>query len=182
MLKKDIDLERAVKLLLTNTDSIDMRYKDGSTLLMRAITFNNFEFAKLFLDYGANPDACNNDQMTALMYAANSGDPAIIDYLISKGALVNACDRFNKTSLIYAVEVLNEPAAKLLVAKGADVNDVSCIVTLMTAARTADLHTLKLLLDLGIRPNICSKGGTELINAVQARSSPTIKFGAVLDN
>ncbi len=172
--KENIDLERAIKFLLTKTNSIDTRYKDSSTLLMHAITFKNFEFVKLLLDYGANPNATNNDKITPLMYAANFGCLEIIDYLISKGALINACDRYNKTPLVYAIEKYNDLAAKFLIVNGADINDVSCAATFMIAARTEDLQLLKIFLDLGINQNACNKGGTALINAIKAKSIPAI--------
>ncbi len=156
--KENIDLEKAIQFLLTNTiTGIDIRCKDGLTLLMHAIAIKNFELVKLLLAYGANPNACNNDQITPLMYAISFNCFEIIDYLINKGALINACDRYKKTPLVYAAEKDNFDLIKKLVNLGAIIEDESIETSPLNPVHKINQAIVKFLRSVAQNKNITIK-------------------------
>ena len=80
------------------------------------------EQTQLALNAGANVNARNTRNQTALMYAADEGHTEIAKLLIEKGADVNARDNDGWTPLMYAADEGRTEMGKLLIEKGADVN------------------------------------------------------------
>ncbi len=71
---------------------------------------------------GVSPDCRDNEGKTALMRAAEDGNPALVAVLIRHGANVNALDADGETALMKAVAGNHPEIAKLLISYGADLN------------------------------------------------------------
>ena len=74
-----------VKAHLTNAE-IEVRDRRGATSLMHAAAFGNLETLKLLLDAGADVNAHNDFDATALLWSARDPDKARL--LIGRGANV----------------------------------------------------------------------------------------------
>ncbi len=118
-----------VQLLLEKGANVNAADKAGSTALMKAIEINDMDIVQVFLEKGADIEAQhepapeNADELTkmtndgqtpfegqtALMYAAQFGNPALVDTLIAKGAKLGATDRYGMTALMYAAKFPDSP-------------------------------------------------------------------------
>ncbi len=106
---------------LLKTADVDTRDKLGATPLMLAAAFGSLDAMLLLLDAGANVNAKNNFDATALLWSA--GDPVKVRLLVEKGADVKARSKQGRTaSLIAAAHDGNSETVKLLIVKGADVS------------------------------------------------------------
>ena len=88
-----------VKAHLTKAE-IEVRDGRGATPLMHAAAFGNLETLKLLLDAGADVNARNDFDATALLWAAR--DPEKARLLIEHGADVNAQSKQGRTPLMVA--------------------------------------------------------------------------------
>jgi ankyrin repeat protein len=68
--------------------------------LIKAAGEDNLDQVKELIAQGANANAKNNNNFTALMYAAAGGRTAIVETLLAKGADVNAKDQYGSTALM----------------------------------------------------------------------------------
>ncbi len=82
--------------------------------LIEAAEDGHTEVVKELLKKGANVNACNSSEETALMMAVKTGNPLVVKALIDKGADVNAKDKKGTTPLMLAVENRRYTVAKLL--------------------------------------------------------------------
>ena len=101
----------------------DVNTKDarGSTLLMHAAAVGSPEAVKLLLDSGADVNAKNEVEATALILGAGNAEKARM--LVEKGADVNAHSKLGRTPLMIAAGCDGCTATvKLLLDKGADPN------------------------------------------------------------
>ncbi|MCU0639469.1 MAG: ankyrin repeat domain-containing protein [Candidatus Krumholzibacteria bacterium] len=85
-----------------------------------AATTGNVEIARILLDAGAEIDAGDSDNSTALGIAAMRGHAPLVTLLIERGANVNHRDRKADCPLSFAVGAGKEEIAKQLVDAGAD--------------------------------------------------------------
>lgn len=67
-----------------------------------AVQYGSLADVKKILIDGADVNACDANQMTALHYAAQSEDTALVDFLLDSGAQLTAQDRSNMTPLHHA--------------------------------------------------------------------------------
>ena len=74
------------------------------------------------IDEGADVNAKDKNKMTALHWAAYSGNPDLAKLIIAKGADINAKDRDGSTPLHKAAYEGNKDVAELLIAMGVDLN------------------------------------------------------------
>ena len=111
---------------------------------------------------GANPNAANDNGVTALMLAALRGYLEIAKVLIDAGANPNAANDNGVPALIYAVEQGHPEIVKMLLAVGANPNakKSSSWTTLMGAVWHGHLEITKILLDAGANPNATRDNGT----------------------
>lgn len=102
---------------------------------------------KAFLDVGADVDARNTSNDTALHMAIVHKQTEVAKTLVAANADVNLRGRFNRTALHIAVIQREKALVELLVAAGADVNarDESNCTALHMAATQGEGEVLKLL-------------------------------------
>jgi ankyrin repeat protein len=126
------------------------RDRRGSTLLMHAGAFGTAEAVKALLDAGADVNARNSFEATALVWSA--GDDAKVRLLVEHGADVNARTKLGRTPLMAAAACDGCSATvRYLLSKGADVNakDGSGVGALQLAALAGDAKSVGLLLAAG---------------------------------
>lgn len=75
--------------------------KQGNTPLIWSAIFRMYECMDLLLKSGANIANVNNNNCTALHFAANNCDVEAVELLLRRGANVNSVDNDNKTPLDY---------------------------------------------------------------------------------
>ena len=110
-----------VKFLKEHLDqpSLGARDRRGATLLMHAAAFGNVEILKLLLDAGADVNARNDFDATALLWGAR--DPEKARLLIEHGANVNARSKQGRTPLMLAsLRPGGSETVALMLQKGAD--------------------------------------------------------------
>jgi ankyrin repeat protein len=151
------DAFRAVRennLTALKTADLNARDNRGNTLLTYAASFGSPAAVKLLLDRGAEVDAKNQFDATALILGAS--DPEKARLLIAKGAGVNAISKLGRTPLMTAAacEGCSE-TVRLLLSKGAKPvgHDAVSHAALYSAAQANDVETIRLLLEHGADPN-----------------------------
>ncbi len=87
--------------------------------LISAVKNGDLKSVETFIVAGANLEARDNQDMTALMIAADRGYSDIARALIDAGADINAQDKFGCTALFKAADKNHVGIVKMLVAKGA---------------------------------------------------------------
>jgi ankyrin repeat protein len=92
---------RITKFLIEAGAQLNCTKPHGMTLLMMACQNNDAALVKMLLAYGANPNVCNNEGITALV---QSDDYEIIRMLLYAGANVNIIHKDTSTPLIIATE------------------------------------------------------------------------------
>src|SRR5262245_10538815 len=88
-----------IKAHLTKPE-LEARDRRGSTPLMHAAAFGNFDTLKLLSDAGADLGARNDMDATALLWAAS--DSAKARLLIERGADVTVASKLGRTPLMVA--------------------------------------------------------------------------------
>jgi ankyrin repeat protein len=139
----------------------------ATTLLMYAAAFGTVEAMQALIDAGADVNAKNALDATALMWCAN--DLAKVRLLVDKGADVNATSKQGRTPLLIAASHDGaEPIVKLLLSKGADVKarDGFQNTPLIAAADANDVRVVKLMIEKGVDVNATNLiGSTALMGA-----------------
>lgn len=153
-----IDLLRSADLAAFNEgvaakpELLNARGIDGSTPFMYAAMYGNAVFLKQLLARGADPNAHNDANATALLYAAHSLEKTRV--LVDAGADVNARSDDGRTPLLIASGIPgNLATVRLLLEHGAAVNPTSRSFADATPLRSAieapDYDIAKLLVDRG---------------------------------
>lgn len=169
----------AVRALLRKSD-VNTRDPRGATPLMYAAAVGSLEAMKLLAEAGADINARNAFDATALMWCA--GDLAKVRFLLSKGADVTAHSKLGRTPLVIAA--MYDGASeiiRLLMEKGADVSarDKEGVTALESAATVNDVESARLLLAKGADPNTKDSAGfTPLLAAASNgdRSTEMVKL------
>jgi uncharacterized protein len=95
---------------------------DSEDNLLQAAKSCNANIMQDMLVRGADINAPDKYQKTALMIAAERGCMNVVRLLIDKGANVNARDNLGGTALMMAAMRGSEDIVRILLEKGADVN------------------------------------------------------------
>ena len=113
-----------VKLLMDHYPTPDSLTRDinkvylSETLLVRAAKVHNLDIVSLLLEHGANVNAVDNNDSTALHAVLNSDDSenvtAIVKLLLARGANVSLRTQEFKTALMFAAVHVHQEAVKLL--------------------------------------------------------------------
>lgn len=116
---------------------------------------------KALLKSGADVNAAQGDGMTALHWAASSGDAALTQMLLAAGANIRATTRLGGiTALHMASQAGHSQVVAALIAAGADSNSATATgaTALMLAARSGDSATVTKLVETGANVNAKEKG------------------------
>ena len=149
-----------------------------TTPLHYAALYGNVESVRILLEHGADVNARNKSEATALIYAAYNFDKTRL--LVEKGADVNAHSTSGMTPLLVAVSVHgNLATVRYLLEKGADVKPAGPIGSdaLQTAALKGDAEMVRLLLQKGADPQRKDMGGfTALLNAFSVTDPERVRM------
>ncbi len=147
---------------------VNVQTSEGTTPLMLAALYGTADTIRLLVDHGADPNAVDKNDASALLFAA--GDLAKVRLLIDRGANVNAQSALGNTPLIAAAAHSdNLEVVKLLLEKGADVHakNVNNVSALAAAVVASDAATVRFLLDQGCKPdrinNLFGAAGNSLL-------------------
>ena len=121
------------------------------------------EIVQSLFDKNIDVNTKDNNDKSALMWAAELTDIEIVNLLIRGGANVNAQDKSGFTALIYALKSGNKDTVKLLIANGADYVGV-----LFNTVKSDSIEAMDFLIDCGINVNIqYTNGCTALVYALK---------------
>jgi ankyrin repeat protein len=107
---------RVVKYLLEAGADIETRDFFGATALLRAVQYAAVDVARVLMDYGANPNAVDNNSQTILHRAALSRNKAILEFLATRLELSSVDIEAKNNSDLTARECLLQlqPSVELL--------------------------------------------------------------------
>ena len=107
---------------LLQGQSVNSRSRAGDPAIVIAAQRGNLQVLKFLLEKGAKPDLYDRQTgKTALVAAAEIGEPAMIAILLSYEADVNLADRQGETPLMKAARVGSQESLQLLLEAGADI-------------------------------------------------------------
>ena len=150
-------------LILTAGFGTAWQSKGTSPTLLEAIRANDLERVRVLLAAGADPNAKDANDASALMYAALYSGPGMLNLLIAGGADVKLRDKNGLTALGWAAH--SKESAKVLLEAGADVNAKSNLggtPLLIAAAYPGNTGLLRLMLEKGANIHISVSGSTAL--------------------
>ncbi len=139
---------------LTTSATVNARDKHGTTALMYSMVIGSVESTKLLLSNGADVNAKNDFDATALVWGATDLEKARL--LLARGADVNASSKMGRTALMTAAyRNGGSETVRLLLDKGAHVSviDKAGSAPLAIAAGADDMASVRLLLTHGANPN-----------------------------
>lgn len=114
--------EEAVKFLLLNNANPNLANSRGSTPLHMATEKHLKPLVELLLGRrSTSVNAKDEDQYTALHWAAQNGDEAITRVLLDRGAAINEMDGQGRTPAHVACQHGQENVIRVLLSRGADV-------------------------------------------------------------
>lgn len=145
---------------------------DTGSKLIEASRNGDFSTVKSLIDSGANVNAMDDDQLTALHHAVIGRNRDIVELLISKGADVNAKGQYGQTpfslTVVAPFQRRTLPSqgeidccramAEMLIASGAEI-DIHRLAT------SGDIKRIKELIEKGADVNSISDDGESLITS-----------------
>ncbi|HYP08596.1 MAG TPA: ankyrin repeat domain-containing protein [Bryobacteraceae bacterium] len=160
-------------------EELAARDRRGATPLMHAAAFGTAEMVKILLHAGADVNARNDSDATALLWAARQPEKARL--LIQAGADVNARSKQGRTPLMVAsLRRGNVPTVALLLEKGADVHakgNRPGFTALRLAAGAGDAEIMRLLIEKGADPDAKDiGGGTPLFAAASSGNADAVRL------
>ncbi len=153
-----------VPLIESGADPNEVDPITGGTALSVAVSFNNFESAKLLLEHGADPNLPGTWGVPPLVipplnYGAPQTQP-IIELLLDHKADITVQDTAHQTALHRAAEAGNLPLLERLIAAGADIDAMSDYGTAWhIALRNGHVPVADALIRAGADVSIPDPGG-----------------------
>lgn len=168
-------------LLEYNTENANLVIdkKNHSLLMYTAHNPTDLEIAKLLLERGANSQACDNQQETVLMHAAQVNNKKLLKLLLQKTNNINALDFMSGSALECATQSNAQENVLYLLKKGATIDDEPLLWPIIrnniflikefmnrgaktnasprylrTAIRERNLEALQFLCENGANPNL----------------------------
>lgn len=171
------ELASFLRLAKATPKLLNARGPDGSTPFMYAILYTSTATVDRLLRMGADPNAHNDANTTALMWAARYPDKATL--LIAHGADVNAkSDEFRTALMIAARRPGEAPMVKLLLDHGANPNPnknpMAQSSPLIDAVTAGDAASVRLLMEHGA--NAPAIAEFALTMAVQSRCAECLQL------
>lgn len=173
-----------------STDEMLARFGDprghdlaGVTPLMRAVGPGCSDVLLSLIKRGAEVNAQNANGQTALMHAAQLGNPTAVQILLSHGARVDfSANLGGDTALHYACQQFNVEVVRQLIKAGADPNvrDTHGWTPLKRAAEGNQLEMAEALLGAGADPLVSDKEGLRPLLYAARQSGPQL-VSALLD-
>jgi ankyrin repeat protein len=180
----EIDIFAAIRnddlTAVRNLRDSDLEKKDrhGSTPLMHAAAFGSVESIEILLKKGADVNAKNAFNATALLRCA--GDARKARMLIERGADVKIAAQTGRTPLIVAArQPGNAAIVALMISKGADVQakDRNGVTALHQATNAGDLESMRLLIENGADVNaLDSLGDSPLLKGAGLGSAAVVRL------
>jgi palmitoyltransferase len=151
-------------------DFINARCGDSKHQATALMLCSSVPCAIVLIDQGARLDMRNSSGMTALHYAASTGNAGIVSLLIHRGANVNQRDSRGATALHWAVFEGYQYTAMLLVGYHADMSifDSEHQTPLMIASALGDSFLAKQLVIEGAPLKMLDKHGRTAIEIARA--------------
>ncbi|MCK5605998.1 ankyrin repeat domain-containing protein [Candidatus Pacearchaeota archaeon] len=133
------------------------------------------------LNKGADINASDSQDLTALRWAAANGDRMTVQFLLKNGARVNENSSGIEGSLplLLAARIGDTEMARLLLEHGASLlsKDRGGMCVLMVAAETGNFGVAELLVESGIDVNVRdNSGSTALMAAAEAGNARILSF------
>lgn len=150
-------------------DTSYFRQGEDDWNMIESVLRGNQQALMLLLNQGADPNAMARGGMTALMFAAESGDTLMVQVLVLNGANLEATISEGTTPLMVAVLNSHFRVAHFLLQKGANPNHLDDYKgsALIYAAALNNYEIADLLLFYGASDTIRDKdGNTALMTAV----------------
>lgn len=170
--------KHAQGLLFQDQNSFVIPFTLNELLIIYADSCN-YEAVDFLLKNGANPNYCNNDGITALMYVSDKGNYKIAKLLLEHGADVNAKPYDGNTAIFAAVRSNNDSIAELLILNKAEINieNASGLTPLHYAVGYGYPAMTELLIYYGTDTNLQdSKGNTPLMASVYSGAIEVTKM------
>lgn len=149
------------------------------TALQAAVKRGNIQVVQLLLDSGADINARERAQRTALFKAVDNRyeSERLLKLLLDHGANVNAGSGHNNSTLIYAVKRGNEVAVEILLDRRADIRapkDESLSCPLSMVAERSHEEIVKLMLEREVNINDYTSEKDEALRQAVKRGSKRI--------
>lgn len=159
------DVDAATEAL-KNDAQLEARDGDGRTPLVAATKTNSAAVAKALLEAGADPNAKDNLQDSAYLYAGAEGLDEILVETLKHGADVTSTNRYGGTALIPASEHGHVSTVKLLIDAGVPVNHINNLhwtalheAIVLGTGSPAHIETVRLLIEGGADVTIADGNG-----------------------
>jgi ankyrin repeat protein len=130
-----------ISLCLDQNIPIDFRFNSGATPLIVAAEMGRFDVVEFLIESGANPNACNDHNYTALHWAAFHGHQGIVELLLKNGADPNIKDSTGSTPLVLAISKGDRKIAAELIYSGANIDKLK-LIDIASKKGLADIVTI----------------------------------------
>ena len=152
-----------IKILLNAGADPNIANAVGYTCLHYAAgNYQCTEILQEIISHGANVNAVNKENVTALMTACEKKNTNAINVLLNAGADANTADADGDTCLHYTAQNYQcKEVLQAIISHGVDVNATNkkSVTALMTACHKGNTDEIQVLLNAGANSNIADAGG-----------------------
>ena len=157
-------LPRMIRKLILEGSHVNSRSKTGKTPLMLVASddHESVEAVQLLLDHGAEVNAWNDMQWTALMLASRRGFIHIVRILLDNGASIDSQSRKRETALSVASAQGNAKIVHLLLDRGTSTGSPNGNRALVIACSFDRYEVVQILLNRGV--DVDAEGDTNFFD------------------